>query len=455
MRDGDSTVVYKYFDLIDGFIRIRVLNEDEIARTLARDPAPNRSEYRRRVTEACVVDLDNSVRNSALRACGSDQAAVEDLLYQLCIDVNPRLEIHQVSLPASAFLNAAGNITNTKGQPDTDPDVAATLRELQGRVVGLDDSLRRIIIGQDSAITTVTRALRKAAVGLSEPNRPIGCFMFVGRTGTGKTALAKAIAKHLYNSPNHFIRVDCTEYSLPHEVAKLIGAPPGYVGHGEGGFLTEAIKRTPEAVVLFDEIEKASDKVRNLLLQILDDGILTDSKGKTVRFDRALVLLTSNVGVEEIERASSRCGFGNTTKQSFDARSIRELTNNALKENFRPEFLNRLDEVVVFRDLTIEDAKTIAGLQVSDVAARIRRTGVKVMFQPDVDAWIAERGYSVEYGAREIKRIVRLHIEDPLANLVLDGKVKRNQRVRVDMVQGEPDFRVEKSSEKVKTESAG
>lgn len=447
MREGDSTVVFKYFDLIDGFIRVRVLTEEEIARTLARKPAPNRAEYRRRVTEVCVVDLDPTVRQNALRACGSDPAAVEDLLYQLCIDVNPRLEIHQVSLPATAAAEEA------TADGETDPELAATLRELQKRVVGLDESLKRNIIGQDSAITTVTRALRKAAAGLSEPNRPIGCFLFVGRTGTGKTALAKQIAKHLYDGPQHFIRVDCTEYSLPHEVAKLIGAPPGYVGHGEGGFLTEALRRTPEAVVLFDEIEKASDKVRNLLLQILDDGILTDSKGKTVKFDRALVLLTSNVGVEEIERASSRCGFGNTARKSFDARSIKELTNSALKENFRPEFLNRLDEVVVFRDLSTDDAKAIAALQLADVAARIRRTGVKVMFDPEMDAWIAERGYSVEYGAREIKRIVRLHIEDPLANLVLDGKVKRNQRIRVELRAGEPDFRVEKQTERARAES--
>ncbi|MBI3818530.1 MAG: ATP-dependent Clp protease ATP-binding subunit [Planctomycetes bacterium] len=451
MREGDSTVVFKYFDLIDGFIRVRALSDEEVARAIARKPAPNRAEYRRRITEVCVVDLDPSVRQSALRACGNDSAAVEDLLYQLCIDVNPRLEIHQVSLPA-----AAGASTETEPiEGDGDPEIAATLRELQKRVGGLDEKLKRNIIGQDAAITTITRALRKAAAGLSEPNRPVGCFLFVGRTGTGKTALAKQISKHLYEAPQQFVRVDCTEYSLPHEVAKLIGAPPGYVGHGEGGFLTEAIRRTPDAIVLFDEIEKASDKVRNLLLQILDDGILTDSKGKTVRFDRAMVLLTSNVGVEEIERASSRCGFGNTARKSFDARSIKELTTSALKENFRPEFLNRLDEVVVFRDLTIEDAQRIAALQLADVASRIRRTGVKVIFETELDPWIAGRGYSVEYGAREIKRMVRLHIEDPLANLVLDGKVKRSQRVRVAISNGEPNFKVERSSERATVESAG
>lgn len=448
MREGDSTVVFKYFDLIDGFIRIRVLSEEDVARTLARKPAPNRTEYRQRVVEACVVDLEGSVKTAALRACGSDPTAVEDLLYQLCIDVNPRLEIHQVSLPAAAWEGGAS--AGASG----DVELAGTLRDLQRKVVNLDGALHRGIIGQDAAISTVVRALRKSAVGLSEPNRPIGCFLFVGRTGTGKTALAKALARHLHEGPQHFVRVDCTEYSLPHEVAKLIGAPPGYVGHGEGGYLTEALRRTPEAIVLFDEIEKASDKVRNLLLQILDDGILTDSKGKTVRFDRALVLLTSNVGVEEIERASSRCGFGNTGQRSFDARSIRDLTQGALKENFRPEFLNRLDEIVVFRDLTLEDVERIAALQLADVAARIRRTGVKVFFEESLDRWIAQRGYSVEFGAREIKRVVRQHIEDPLANLILDGKVKRHQRVRVEIADGEPRFHTERASERARAESA-
>ena len=218
MREGDSTVVFKYFDLIDGFIRIRVLSEDDIGKTLREEARPQSL----RVPPAGRRGVRRGPRElregAALRACGSDPSAVEDLLYQLCIDVNPRLEIHQVALPAAAW----------EGMPEgiADCEVMATLRELQRKVVDLDGSLRRLIIGQDASINTVTRALRKAAVGLAEPNRPIGCFLFVGRTGTGKTALAKAIAKHLYDGPQHFIRVDCTEYSLPHEVAKLIGAPP-------------------------------------------------------------------------------------------------------------------------------------------------------------------------------------------------------------------------------------
>jgi ATP-dependent Clp protease ATP-binding subunit ClpC len=443
VREGDSTVVYKYFDLIDGFIRIRALGEEEIAATLTMSGAPNRAEYRRRVVEGCVADLEPSVRLASTRASASDPAAVEDLLYQLCIDVNPRLEIHQVSLPANLV---------EAGSPDAVRQ--SCLRALQRRVINLDDALSREIIGQGSAIRTVTRALRKAAVGLNEPDRPLGCFLFVGRTGTGKTALAKCIARNLFDGPQHLVRVDCTEYSLPHEVAKLIGAPPGYVGHGEGGFLTEAIRRTPNAVVLFDEIEKANDKVKNLLLQILDDGILTDSKGKVARFDRALVLLTSNVGVEEIERASSRCGFRNQGAICFDAESIRELTTKALKESFRPEFLNRLDEIVIFRDLVPEDARQIAVLALAEVAVRIRRTGVKVHFGADIDRWVAERGYSVEFGAREIKRVVRQYIEDPLANLILDGKTRRGGRIRAELRAGELSFRPERSAERAKAQSA-
>ncbi|MDA1260506.1 MAG: AAA family ATPase [Planctomycetota bacterium] len=405
-------IVFKYFDLIDAFIRVRVVSPEESAAALqACDGPPSRRAYRRLVVRTCVIGIDEEVLPRIRAIYPEDTVAAEDLLYQICVDVNPALEIHSVALPADAS-SAASEEARTEA--------------LAERARGLQNSLLSEIIGQDDAIEAITRSVRKAAAGLSDPERPIGTFLLVGRTGTGKTELAKALQRHLFPG-NPLVRIDCSEFALPHETAKLIGAPPGYVGHNEGGQLTEAMLKDPSAIVLFDEVEKGHEKLHNMLLQILDEGRLTDSKGNTVSFRHALVLLTSNVGTMDYEAAQSRVGFGRDATlaaEDFDA-----ITQEALKRSFKPELLNRLDGVLGFRALLPAHCVRIAELQLTRLAERMKRAGVELRWTPRLKQALAAQGYSEDYGARELRRTLARMVEEPLSLAVLEGSVPRGSVV--------------------------
>lgn len=428
----------KYFDLIDEFIKVRCCSED-LLQELHAAPITNKSDYRHRVVRSCVPTFESEVLAAVRRMDeGYDPEIVEELLYQICIDVNPSLEIHQVSIPS----NEDGNqpvITEDPFLPRPGNDQAR--QSLFRRVTSLERNLRQQIIGQDTAISGLVRAVKKAAVGLKRPTHPVGTFLLVGRTGTGKTELAKSMAKSLFDDPSAMIRVDCSEYALPHEYAKLIGSPPGYIGHNEGGFLTEGIKKKPTSVVLFDEVEKAHYKVHNLLLQLLDEGIITDSKGQTVSFHQALILMTSNLGIEKIDAVRTRMGFSAAhQRQSLNDIDLKEVTNEALREFFRPEFVNRIDEVIMFNPLDEKVCQRIAGNMLREVADLLKRRGITASFSPQVRVRLAKDGFSEEFGARELRRLIKRQIEDPLTELILDNDLGSGSKVQVRVKGGKYQF---------------
>ena len=439
MKHPGAAFVIKYFDLIDEFIKVRCCS-DELMQELHSAPISNKANYRQRVVRACVPTFEAEVLTAVKKLDeGYDLEIVEELLYQICIDVNPSLEIHQVSIPSGTAGAKAAEEAEDPFLPR--PGNENARQNLFRRVNNLERNLRQQIIGQDDAISSLVRAVKKAAVGLKRPNNPVGTFLLVGRTGTGKTELAKALARNLFEDPTAMIRVDCSEYALPHEYAKLIGSPPGYIGHNEGGFLTEAIKKKPNSVVLFDEVEKAHYKVHNLLLQLLDEGIITDSKGQTVQFHQALILMTSNLGIEKIDAVRTRMGFSAAhRRQSLKDVDLRSVTFEALREFFRPEFVNRIDEVVMFNPLDQKVCERIAGNMLREVADLLKRRGIAVSFSPGVRVLLAKQGFSEEFGARELRRLIKRRIEDPLTELILDHDLGHGAVVTVRVRNGEYSF---------------
>ncbi len=421
----NSSLVYKYFDLIDGFIRVRIAGAEagmpEIE--MLTNSTPSRRDYRQYVVSNFILDLENEVMPKVHAVYPEDTMAAEDLLYQICVDVNPELEIHSVALPATDGETAATELKKER------------FRELAN---DLQKNVLKDLVGQDDAVNKICRSIRKAAVGLNDPERPIGSFLLVGRTGTGKTELAKAISRHLLDG-RKLVRIDCSEYALPHEIAKLIGAPPGYVGHSEGGVLTSEIEENPRSVVLFDEIEKGHEKLHNMLLQILDDGRLTDSKGTTVDFSQCLILMTSNVGTTDYADATSRLGFNQP--ESLEQTEFVNITNKALRNKFKPELLNRLDGILTFRTLDQDDCMRIAELQLKMLQQRMQSAEIELKWNKALCRAVATIGYSEEYGAREVRRAIAHLIEDPLSNAILDGDIPRGSEVKASWKAGEVSFK--------------
>src|SRR6184192_1086132 len=296
------------------------------------------------------------------------------------------------------------------------------------KLVHLAEHLHKRVVGQDDAVTAVANAVLRARAGIKDPNRPIGSFIFLGLTGVGKTELARALAEFLFDSEQAMIRIDMSEYMEKHTVARLIGAPPGYVGYEEGGQLTEAVRRRPYSVVLFDEIEKAHADVFNVLLQILDDGRLTDGQGRTVDFKNTVVIMTSNIGSQYI-----------TEEESREAR--RRLVTDALRDHFRPEFLNRVDEIIIFDRLTDDDLKKIVEIQLRRLSKRLEQQKITLKLSDSAKELLAREGYDPVYGARPLRRVIQREILDPLSIDILEGKVREGQTVRVDAKDGALSFR--------------
>ena len=303
------------------------------------------------------------------------------------------------------------------------------------KLLNMEETLHQRLIGQDEAVKAVSKAIRRARVGLKNPNRPIASFIFSGPTGVGKTELTKSLASYFFGSEEAMIRLDMSEFMERHTVSKLIGSPPGYVGFNEGGQLTEAVRRRPYTVVLFDEVEKAHPDVFNLLLQLLEDGRLTDSKGRTVDFKNTLLIMTSNIGSKVIEKGGGGLGFefsGDSVEDSQYNR-IKSLVNEELKQYFRPEFLNRLDEIIVFRQLTKNEVKDIAEIMLKEVFARLQDKGIKLDVTDAFKERLVEEGYNPSYGARPLRRAVMRLLEDSLAEEVLSGRIKDGDNALVDI----------------------
>jgi ATP-dependent Clp protease ATP-binding subunit ClpB len=293
------------------------------------------------------------------------------------------------------------------------------------KLVRMEERLGKRVIGQHEAIEAVSNAVRRARSGLQDPNRPIGSFIFMGPTGVGKTELAKALAEFIFDSEQAMVRIDMSEYMEKHAVSRLIGAPPGYVGYDEGGYLTEAVRRRPYSVVLFDEIEKAHPEVFNVLLQILDDGRMTDGHGRTVDFKNTIIIMTSNVGSRWIQE------FGASKREEMEAR-----VTEALKASFKPEFLNRIDETIIFHNLSTEQIGEIVGIQIKRLQARLSERNIELLLSDDAVKHIVSEGYDPVYGARPLKRAIQRYIENPLSMEILKGGIRDGGSVKADVKEG-------------------
>jgi ATP-dependent Clp protease ATP-binding subunit ClpC len=309
------------------------------------------------------------------------------------------------------------------------------------KLLKLEEILHKRIVGQDEAVKSISRAVRRARVGLKDPKRPIGSFIFLGPTGVGKTELSKALAEVMFGDENNMIRVDMSEYMEKHTVSRLIGSPPGYVGFDEGGQLTEKVRRNPYSVVLFDEIEKAHPEVFNILLQILEDGRLTDGKGKTINFKNTIIIMTSNVGASTIKKQKSM-GFAlsSESEKQNEYEKMKENVMEELKRFFKPEFLNRIDDIIVFHQLQEEDLKHIVKLMLNTVYQRLEEQEINIEFTEDAEKNLAKEGFDLTYGARPLRRAITKIVEDKLSEEMLRGNIKKGDKVKVDVKDNELDF---------------
>jgi len=426
--DSTSGIKMKFCESLDRFVAIRAFTPEQKQQLFKNIKITDKKSYKRLIINASVVNYLDEIAplvfgNNEYPLLGE---IIEQELYNLCVKVNPTLDIKEVTIQVDEN-QPQGSI------PMLGTEAADEAKAKNQRFMEIEKHLKKRIIGQDEAITAVAQAIRKAKVGLKNPKRPIGSFIFVGQTGVGKTELAKALCEFLTGNETDLVRIDCSEYAMSHEYSKLIGAPPGYIGHNEGGYLTEAVKNKPNGVVVFDEIEKAHEKVHNLLLQLLDEGILTDSKGETVSFREACIIMTTNVGVSDITSEESKPGFrvsaeapkAERAKEKLEELSHAQktkITRKSLEKKFPPEFLNRIDDIIVFRALTKEDNLEILDIMLKEVATRLSNLNMKIEFTDELRKFLVDQGTDLKYGARPLRRCIHRHIENPLAELILKGE---------------------------------
>ncbi|MER5577786.1 ATP-dependent Clp protease ATP-binding subunit [Streptomyces massasporeus] len=422
----------------------------------------------RRLPDKAIDLIDQAGARVRLRARtkGTDVRALERELEQLTRDKDQAVadeQYEQATQLRDRIVELKQRITEAGGDSEVDEGqdlvvgaesiaevvsrqtgipVASLTQEEKDRLLGLEEHLHQRVVGQDEAVRVVSDAVLRSRAGLAAPDRPIGSFLFLGPTGVGKTELARALAEALFGSEDRMVRLDMSEYQERHTVSRLVGAPPGYVGHEEAGQLTEVVRRHPYSLLLLDEVEKAHPDVFNILLQVLDDGRLTDSQGRTVDFSNTVIVMTSNLGSEAITRRGAQTGFA-AGGADADEEARREQILRPLREHFRPEFLNRIDEIVVFRQLTTEQLRRITNLLLDRTRSLVQDKGITVTFTDRAVEWLAERGYQPEYGARPLRRTIQREVDNELSRLLLDGRVDEGGEVTVDVEDGKLMFRTQ------------
>ncbi|MBM3938587.1 MAG: AAA family ATPase, partial [Sphingomonadales bacterium] len=330
----------------------------------------------------------------------------------------------------------------------TEDDIAAVISMITGipvkrmgedeslRLLAMADTLRKRVVGQDKAIEKLTKTIQRTRAGFKEPNRPIGSFIFLGPTGVGKTELAKSLSEFLFDADDAMIRIDMSEFMEKFAVSRLVGAPPGYVGYEEGGMLTEKVRRKPYSVILFDEVEKAHPDVFNLLLQVLDEGQMTDSMGRKIDFRNTVIIMTSNIGSRQLKEFGTGVGFGTQTKEVNRERDSKQVIEAQLRKFFSPEFLNRIDDVVVFNSLEKEQIIKILDVRMAKMLKRIGDIGYKVNLSDAAKTFLADKGFDADFGARPLQRALQKYLEEPLAEQVLQGNLKEGDALLVDHAEG-------------------
>ncbi|MFR0356242.1 ATP-dependent Clp protease ATP-binding subunit [Streptomyces sediminimaris] len=422
----DRRLPDKAIDLIDqagARVRLRARTKGTDVRALERE------------IDQLTCDKDQAVADEQYERAMQLRDRIAELKQQVAdTDGGDKADEGQLEVTAEAIAEVVSRQT---GIP-----VSSLTQEEKERLLGLEEHLHQRVVGQDEAVGVVSEAVLRSRAGLASPDRPIGSFLFLGPTGVGKTELARALAEALFGSEERMVRLDMSEYQERHTVSRLVGAPPGYVGHEEAGQLTEVVRRHPYSLLLLDEVEKAHPDVFNILLQVLDDGRLTDSQGRTVDFTNTVIVMTSNLGSEAITRRGAGIGFGAGGAEA-DEEARREQILRPLREHFRPEFLNRIDEIVVFRQLTGDQLRRITDLLLEQTRRLLHAQGVTVEFTGPAVDWLAERGYQPEYGARPLRRTIQREVDNQLSRLLLDGRVQEGGRVTVDAEDGRLAFRTE------------
>jgi ATP-dependent Clp protease ATP-binding subunit ClpC len=335
----------------------------------------------------------------------------------------------------------AGLVAQWTGIP-----VSRMLETETDKLINMEERIHQRIVDQEEAVAAVSEAIRRGRAGLKDPKRPIGSFIFLGPTGVGKTELARALAEFLFDDEDTMVRMDMSEYMEKHTVSRLIGSPPGYVGYEEGGQLTEAVRRRPYRVILFDEVEKAHPDVFNILLQLLEDGRLTDGHGRTVDFKNTVVIMTSNLGTEEFQRG----GIGFSRKEGGDEQKMKTAIESALKRTFRPELLNRIDDVIIFHPLTEEHLKSIVELLIHEVEKRLAERKIKLEVNGEAKVWLAQKGYDPVYGARPLRRAIQRYVENPISTKILQGEFKEGDTIAIGLKEDNLSFAALKTA-KTKT----